>query len=93
MVFGDVISFVVSSWCPIMAKLFLNYPVAKPMVFHIHGFEFFHDIVVDDAECSGVVRLHWCGWLGVAQEFERVPCGDGLSAIYVKGSYFGLGGG
>ncbi len=66
MVFGDVITFVVASWCPIVAILFLDYSIAEPVIFHIHGLEFFHDVVVDNSERRGVVCLHRCGRLGVA---------------------------
>ena len=71
-VFGDIVTFVITSWCPIVAKLLLRDSIAEPVVFHIHGLEFFHDVVVDYSERHGVVCLHRCGKLGVAQEFECV---------------------
>ena len=90
MVFGDIVTFVVASWCPIVAKLLLSYSTAEPVVFHIHGLEFFHNIVVDYSERRGVVSLHRCGGLGVAQEFECVSCWDGFMAIDVQCSYLGF---
>ncbi len=54
------------------------------MVFHVHCFKFLDDLVVDNAECSGVVRLHWCQRLGMTHEFKSMAGGDGLSTLYVE---------
>ncbi len=53
------------------------------MVFHVHCFRFLNDIVVDNAECSGVVHLHWGRRLGMAYEFEGMAGGNGFSAVDV----------
>ena len=47
---GDIVAFVVTARCPIVPALFLADSVAKPVKFHVHGFELFHDIVVDNAD-------------------------------------------
>ena len=49
MVFGDIVTIVVISWGPVVAELFLT-------VLHVHGFEFFHDIIVHNAKGGGVVK-------------------------------------
>ncbi len=66
--FGDVVALVLATRCPIVPELFLVDSVLKPMIFHVHGFELFHDIVVDDAKGCCVVSLNWCGRLGMTQE-------------------------
>ena len=48
MMFGDVVAFIVAARCPIVSELFLVDSVSKPVKFHVHGFELFHDIVVDN---------------------------------------------
>ncbi len=73
-----------------MAKLVLARPASKPMVFHVHCFEFLHDIVVDHAEGGGVVGLHRSGWLRMAEVFQCVAQWDGFTTVYVKSSDFCL---
>ncbi len=45
-------------WGPVVSKLSSTFSVAEPMAFHVNCFQFYDNLVVDDAECSGVVRLH-----------------------------------
>jgi hypothetical protein len=65
------------AWGSVVSKLSSTFSVAEPMVFHFHCFQFLDDVVVDNAKCSGVVRLHWGGdwgwpmklrvwWVGMA---------------------------
>jgi hypothetical protein len=50
----------------------------------------FDDVVVDNTQCSGVVRLHWCRRLGMIHEFKSMASKDGLSGVYVESSHLGL---
>ncbi len=65
MMLSDVVAIVIMSGGPVVSKLFLANSIAKPVVFHVHGFEFFHNIIVHYAEGGGVIRLDWCWWLRV----------------------------
>ncbi len=71
MMFGDIVTLILVSRCPVVPELFLTDSVSKPVIFHIHGFELFHDIVVDTEGCC-VVRLNWCGGLGMTKELQSV---------------------
>ena len=64
--FGDIVTFVVAARCPIVSELFLADSVAKPVELHVHGFELFHDVVVDNAKGCCIVRLNGSGGLGMA---------------------------
>ncbi len=67
---------VLFAWGPVVSKLSSTFSVVEPMVLHVHSFQFLDNIVVDNAKCSGVARLHW-GWrLGMANEFGS-EVGDG----------------
>ncbi len=88
--FCHVVAIVFFAWGPVVSKLATTFFVAEPTVFHDHCFQFFDDIVVDDAKCSGVACLHWCQRLGMTHEFESIASGDGLSAVYVESSHLGL---
>ncbi len=70
MMFCHVVAVVLFAWGPVVFKLSLVFSVTEPMVFHVHCFQFLDNIVVDNAECSGVVPLHWGPRLGMAHEFE-----------------------
>jgi hypothetical protein len=54
-----VLAVVFFAWGPVVSELSLNFSVAKPMVFHVHCFQYLDDFVVDNAKYSGVVHLHW----------------------------------
>ncbi len=41
MVFGDIVTVVGFSQCPVKAKSTLAFPASEPMVFHVHCFQFF----------------------------------------------------
>ncbi len=75
---------------PVVSKLSLTFSVMKPMVFHVHCFQFFDNVVVDNTECSGVVRLHWGRRLGIAHEFKGVAARDGFSAVDVESPHLSL---
>ena len=77
--FGDIVAVVFFSGCPVVSELALIFSVSEPMVLHVHCLEFFHDIVVDNAEGGCVVRLHWGRWLGVSHVFQCVSCWDSPS--------------
>jgi hypothetical protein len=47
--FGGVVAFVFAAWCLIVSELFLTDSVLKPVVLHVHGFQFLHDVVVNNA--------------------------------------------
>ena len=63
--FGDIVAFVVTPWCPIVPELFLADSVSKSVKFHVHGFECFHDIVVDNAKGCCIVSLYGSRGLGM----------------------------
>jgi hypothetical protein len=90
MMFCHVVAVVLFTWGPVVSKLSLTFSVMEPMVFHVHCFQFLDNIVVDNAECSGVVCLHW-GWkLGMAHEFEGMAGGNGFSAVDVESPHLSL---
>jgi hypothetical protein len=49
-----VVTIAFFAWGTVVSKLASTFSVAEPMVFHIHCFQFFDDIVVDNAKCSGL---------------------------------------
>jgi len=63
--FGDIVAFIVTAWCPIVSELFLVDSISKPVKSHVHGFEFFHDIVVDNAKGCCIVSLNGSRGLGM----------------------------
>ncbi len=90
MIFCHIVTLVFFAWGPVVSKLALAFSVAEPMVFHVYCFQFFDDIVVDGAKCSGVVYLHWCWSLGMTHEFKSMASKDGFSAVYVESSHLSL---
>jgi hypothetical protein len=90
MMFCHVFTVVFSAWGPVVLKLASTFSVAEPIVFHVHCFQFFDDVVVDNAKCSGVVCLHCCWRLGMTHEFKSMASGDGFSAVYVESSHLSL---
>jgi hypothetical protein len=59
MIFCRVVAVVLFAWGPVVSKLSLTLSAVEQMVRHVHCFQFFDNIVVDNAKCSGVVHLHW----------------------------------
>ncbi len=90
MMFCHVVAVVLFAWGPVVLKLSSTFSVAEPMVFHVHYFQFLDNIVVDNAECSGVARLHWGRRLGMAHEFEDMAGGNGFSAADVESPHLSL---
>ncbi len=90
MMFCHVVAIVFFAWSPVVSKLSSTFSVAEPMVFHVHCFQFLDIVIVGDAECSGVVRLHWCRRLGMTHEFKSMTGRDGLSAVYVESPHLSL---
>jgi hypothetical protein len=90
MMFCHIVAIVFFAWGPVVLILSLTFSVTEPMVFHVHCFNFFDDIVVDNAKCSGVVNSNWCQRLGMTHEFESMASRNGLSAIYVESSHLSL---
>jgi hypothetical protein len=90
MMFCHVFAVVLFAWGLAVSKLSLTFSVVEPMVFHVDCFQFLDNVVVDNAECSGVVRLHW-GWsLGMAHEFKGMVGGYGFSAVDVESPHLSL---
>jgi hypothetical protein len=90
MMLCHVVAVVFLAWGSVVLSLSSTFSVAKPMVFHVHCFQFLDEVVVDNAKCSGVVRLHW-GWrLGMVHEFEGMAGGYGFSAINVESPHLSL---
>ncbi len=54
MMFGDIVTVVFFSGCPVVSELALVFSVSEPMVLHVHCLELFHDIVVVLSVCIGV---------------------------------------
>ena len=71
MVFGEIVSAIKGSGCPVYIKVFLTHAIADPIVSHVHGLGAFpFDRVVGDAIGSVVVGAHWSRGLGVSHFFE-----------------------
>ncbi len=90
MMFCHIVAVVFFAWGPVVSKSSLTFPVAEPMVFHAHCFQFLDDVVIDNTKCSGVVCLHWCWRLGMAHEFKGMAGGDGLYAVDVESPHLSL---
>ncbi len=90
MMFCHVVAIVLFAWGPVVSKLSSAFSVMEPMVLHVHCFQFLDNIVVDNAKCSGVVRLHWAWRLGMAHEFEVMVGKDCFSAVDVESPHLGL---
>jgi hypothetical protein len=84
MMLCHVVAVVLFAWDLVVLKLSSTFSVVEPMVFHFHCFQFLDNIVVDNAECSGVVCLHWGQRLGMAHEFKGMAGGDSFSAVDVE---------
>jgi hypothetical protein len=87
---GYVVAIVFFARCPVMSKLVATFSVAEPMVVHVHPFQLFDDVTVDNAESCGVVHLYWLWRLGMTHGFESMSSGDGLSAVYVESFHLSL---
>ncbi len=63
--FGHIIAEVCGSCAPVGSELFLILSAPQPMKSHVHCFQFFQDVVVDNAKCRGVVNLDggWGLWM------------------------------
>ena len=57
--FSGIIAIVGFAGGLIMAKLALIQSASEPVVFYVHCFQFFRDIVVHHTHCSGVVGCLW----------------------------------
>ncbi len=90
MMFCHIVTIVFFACGLVVSKLASTFSVPEPMVCHIHCFQFFDDVVVDNAECSGVVCLHWCWRLGMTHEIKSISSRDGLFAVYVESSHLSL---
>ncbi len=74
----------------ISVEIILDILCCRAIGIHVYCFQFLDNVVVDNAECSGVVRMHW-GWrLGMAHEFEGMVGGNGLSAVDVESPHLSL---
>jgi hypothetical protein len=72
MVFGMVIANIFWTGLPIDDELVLTDTVFDPVKAHVDGFgPFLFYGVFCKAGRSGVISLHGCGWLGVANFVER----------------------
>ncbi len=85
-----VVAVVLFAWGPVVSKLSSAFSVMEPTVFYAHLFQFLDNVVVHDAKCSGVVRLHWGRRLGMAYEFKGMAGGDGFSAVDVENPHLSL---
>ena len=91
-VFGDVVARVGRPRPPVVPELGLGSAASEPVQAHVHGLESLAgDVVVDNAEGGGVVRLHRSRGLLVAHGFEGMPCGDGFAAVDEESTQFGFG--
>ncbi len=50
MMFCHVVAIVFFAWGPVVSKLAWTFSVAEPMIFHVDCFQFFDDVVVDNAK-------------------------------------------
>ncbi len=90
MMFCHVVAVVLFAWGPVVSKLSSTFSVAEPMVFHVHCFQVFDNVVVDNANCSGVVHLHWGRRWGMANEVEGMVGQNGFSAVDVESPHLSL---
>ena len=89
--FGHIITEVCGSCAPVGSELFLILSAPKPMKSHVHCFQFFQDVVVDDAKCRGVVDLDG-GWgLWMAHFRKELSLGYGLLRVDEQCASFGFG--
>ena len=79
---GTVVSQILVSWCPVVAKVFLGVAASERPEAHVHGLEHFvHHGLVGDACGGGVVALNRRGGLRPAHFDESVSEGyHGLGA-------------
>ncbi len=73
-----------------MLKLSSTFSVTEPIVLHVHCFQFLDSTVVDIAECSGIVRLHWGQRLGMTHEFESMAGRNGFFTVDVESPHLSL---
>ena len=93
MMFGEVVSAILSAFFPQCMKLSLSDAIAHPVKTHIDGFgSALFDSVVGDA-CSGsVVGSDWSWWLGMAEFFKAGANGASIFTIKKSGTEFGFSG-
>ena len=89
MVFIVVIPDILASRLPVDDELALFCSVLDPIKSHINCFGvFLFDCAIGKTYCSGVVDLHWGGWLGMyhfLQGYENFYC---FLPVGVRGTYF-----
>ena len=67
-----------------VTKLLLRFSAVEPVETHVHGFGSPRgNIIIDDSEGCGVVRLHWRWWLWMSHGDEGVSGGYCFAAIDV----------
>jgi hypothetical protein len=92
MMFFHIVVVVLFAWGQVVSKLSSTFSVVEQTViqFHVHCLQILDNIVVDDAKCSGAVRLHW-GWrLGLAHEFEGMAGRNCFSAVDLEYPHLSL---
>ena len=93
MVLGVAIGMICLAWFPMHSELALLDSVTDPEETHVHCFGAFDlDSVVGNARSCGIVCACWCGWLGVAQFFQRVTKRARFLAIVEQGGKFRFSG-
>ena len=71
-----VVSQVLVSWFPVVAKVFLGVAASEPPEAHVHVFDHLvHHDLVGDAIGGGVVALNWRGGLRPSHFHESVSEG------------------
>ena len=84
MMLGVVVAKVLAPGSPVDLELALGGPILEPIESHVDGLgAFLLYCAVGKSDGSGVVNLHWSGWLRMPELLEGVADRDGLLAIDV----------
>ena len=66
-----IVSYIVGTWLPVVAKLFLCDPAVHSVYFHVHGLESFAcDVFSHYSKVGGFVGLYWHGRLSMSHYFQ-----------------------
>ena len=91
MMFGEVVTQVVSTFAPVHEELSLSNTVLNPIKAHVHGFGLaLSHSTIGDASSTGIVSLYRCRWLRPSHFEENVADHDPVFSIVKKASEFGF---
>jgi hypothetical protein len=93
MMFGEIISQIVTAFAPVDMELVLLLSIFEPVKTHVDGFgtALFH-CVIDDTGGTAVVDLERCRGLGMSHVFQDDSKNDPFAGIVETRTEFGFGG-